>query len=254
MIPIFVISLSDCFDRRNLIKGGLQDLNLSFEFIDAVDGRFGLSSEFDHLIDRQNSKRNGIEGQLSDAEYACALSHCKVYERVVQEGIDWALVLEDDAIPTPELHQYLFEPENYCDSHITQLQFTATRVRMMGSKKLFGKYRSYLRSVHFTSHSTAGYVISKFGANFMLNHCLPIRAVADWPNCVDDLVLADRFRVVFPHIVKVPPASIGRSTITNYDSINETKKRRLFGIYVPPINIILRSLARSPFKLLTRKL
>ena len=107
MIPVFVISLPDCHDRRAGISAALDGLGLPFQFADAVDGRRGLPPEYESQIDRAATRRKGRI--LTDAEFACALSHISVYRRIVSEGIDHALVLEDDVIPQPDLVRYLAE-------------------------------------------------------------------------------------------------------------------------------------------------
>ena len=106
LIPVFIVSLPDCIDRRESIRKRLDDLQIPFEFVDAIDGRNGLDPIYEKDIDRPGTKREQGHG-LTDAEYACALSHIKVYRQIVQNNIDWALVFEDDAIPTPDLKTYI---------------------------------------------------------------------------------------------------------------------------------------------------
>ena len=90
MIPVFVLSLPDCHDRRARVSAALDGLGLPFEFVDAVDGRRGLPPEYESQIDRPLAQKKG--GILSDAEFACALSHINIYRRIVSENIDYALV------------------------------------------------------------------------------------------------------------------------------------------------------------------
>ena len=96
-IPVFVVSLPDCIDRREVIARALHHLGIEFEFVDAVDGRHGLDPQYEDQIDRVATRRAGRI--LSDAEFACALSHISVYQRIVLENIAYALILEDDAVP-----------------------------------------------------------------------------------------------------------------------------------------------------------
>ena len=105
MIPTFVISLSDYEDRRRSIASHLNQLGISFEFWDAVDGRNGLPTMYERQIDRQAAKKAGRA--LSDTEYACALSHITLYRRIVADRIPYALIFEDDALPLPSLLDFL---------------------------------------------------------------------------------------------------------------------------------------------------
>ncbi|WP_427939396.1 glycosyltransferase family 25 protein [Achromobacter marplatensis] len=79
-----MISLPDCADRRRRISGCLDGLGLSFDFVDAVDGRNGIPDEFESMIDREGgaavipfSEPPRIR-PLTDSEFGCALSHILV--------------------------------------------------------------------------------------------------------------------------------------------------------------------------------
>ena len=98
--PIFVISLKDATERRENITKQLNDCNLPFSIMDAIDGRKGLPAPFEPMVDRDPS-RSRISRGLTDGEFACALSHMAVYRHVVENNLPGAIVLEDDAILTP---------------------------------------------------------------------------------------------------------------------------------------------------------
>src|SRR5690625_2715287 len=95
--PIFVISLHDAHERRRSIREQCAELGLEFEFFDAIDGRTGLAPEFEVEIDRGAAEIRHHR-PLSDAEFACALSHRRIYQRILERGLPGAVVLEDDAI------------------------------------------------------------------------------------------------------------------------------------------------------------
>ena len=99
-IPILVISLPDCTDRRERIARHLNDLSLPFEFLDAVDGRHGLPAECEPLVDRESRRGSrAADGPMTDAEFACALSHIQACRQVLERNLSHALILEDDAMP-----------------------------------------------------------------------------------------------------------------------------------------------------------
>ena len=142
MLPaVFVISLPDSINRRKKIEHYLNKLNIRFEIIDAIDGRFGLPICWEQLINREKYQKGS---KLTDPVFACALSHIKVYQRIVNENLDFALVLEDDAIPQQDLIPYLVN-EYYKDADLTQLFFVTTRVYRFSNRNLFGLYKSWLR-------------------------------------------------------------------------------------------------------------
>ncbi|MEL7027449.1 MAG: glycosyltransferase family 25 protein, partial [Pseudomonadota bacterium] len=106
MWPIFIISLRDATERRNAVTRRLSAIGLTGQFIDAVDGRNGLPSEFETLIDRASAAAH-FHRDLSDAEFACAFSHRRVYQRILDDGLEGAIVLEDDAVPQPGFVEFL---------------------------------------------------------------------------------------------------------------------------------------------------
>lgn len=251
MIPVFVISLADSIDRRNSITKHLNTLGILFEFVDAVDGRKGLPTEYENQIDRRESLRRGRK--LSDAEFACALSHIKVYQKIVSSNIPWALILEDDAFPHFDLVPYL---ENRCfeDAQLTQLIYgMPIFVRRKGRKFIFGKFRSYICSSAKVPRLAIGYVISKYAAKYLLDHGTPVTNTADWPNCISKLIKNKNFRIVHPPLIH--HADMQESIIDQYGRNEERKsKRRFLGIYIPPKQGIIDTLIRSPHKLFSKRI
>ena len=149
LIPCFVISLSDCINRRRRISRSLSDIGLQFEFFDAVDGRNGLDEESERQIDRDASRR--LEGRiLSNAEFACALSHINVYRKIIADTIPYALILEDDITARPSLIDFL-EDKHYQDADLTQLYSTHNRFYVRR-----GGLRNYQVDTHLIckSHSS----------------------------------------------------------------------------------------------------
>ena len=257
MIPCFVISLPDCSDRRQSISQTLNKLGISFEFLDAVDGRSGLDPTYESQVDRkaaQQHEKNGGGGLPSDAEFACALSHINTYRRIVAEDIPYALVLEDDASPLPTILDFL-NGEHYRDADLTQLDLRyPTFVRKGGVKHLFANHSSYLRAPFMSAYGTCAYVISKHGASFLANNAFPVSQVADWPDCIEKLIANRQFRCVHPLLVKhdFVCSLIGQAGQTGWKSHKEN--HRFLGIYIPPFQRQIRSLQKLPYKLFSKRL
>lgn len=102
---IFVISLKDKEDRRKQIASSLGKFNLPYEIVDAVNGR-ELDREHDPQVFNGDSfviRHNFLSkttclGRLSDGELGCAMSHLKAYEKIVKDGLEHAIILEDDMV------------------------------------------------------------------------------------------------------------------------------------------------------------
>lgn len=125
-IPVFVISLPEAYDRRARIEKIFADLNLDFEFIDAVDGR-----QFDvinHPLYNANKRLAFYGRHLNGGEIGCLLSHKKIYQKIVDENIEHALIFEDDVILRENFLPVL--------QKILTLDIPFDAIRFFGSPKL----------------------------------------------------------------------------------------------------------------------
>ena len=97
MIPIYIISLDDHKHKRDKIENQLNSLNIkNYSFIRAYDGRKKKNYEFSRYID---FLRMSLYGKpLSGPEIGCYLSHRNVFEKIIDQNVKCAVVLEDDAI------------------------------------------------------------------------------------------------------------------------------------------------------------
>jgi len=193
-IPIFVISLEDAASRRDPLLAQLAEFRLQYRVFRAIDGRNGLSSEFEGSIDRDGALIN-LGRPLADVEYACALSHVGVYRLILSLGLKGAIVLEDDASLEPGFATLLGRMDL---KRLDMLFFNYghARVWRFGGEPVEGTGYSLLRLVHNTGLAS-GYYISARGAEFVLDNGLPVSLPADW---LCDL-RALKPRVVYPRVV-----------------------------------------------------
>ena len=252
-IPVFVISLLDCTERREAISQALSMLGIAFEFVDAVDGRHGLDPQYEDQVDRvETQRRTGYV--LTDAEFACALSHINVYRRIVSENLAYALILEDDAIPFPNLVQFLTH-HHYRDADLTQLHCSRPYVRRRGAKRVLGAYTSYLRLPRLNVLYAVAYTISYRAALHFVRYAVPVRKPADWPPCIDDLSANGQCRVIYPPLVGHGSAGKIQSVIQSSGRKNVKERRqRVWGVYIPPFREMVESWGRAPYKLLSKRL
>jgi len=88
-IPVYIISLVTATARRALIKEHLEGLGIAYEFMDAVRG---------DALDVASREKINPRGDMSLGAIGCYVSHTKIYERMLEQHIPVALVLEDDAV------------------------------------------------------------------------------------------------------------------------------------------------------------
>ncbi len=94
MLKTFYINLDTSQQRNARMVDQLQALGLPFERIAAVNGA-ALSQQQKSLVDEEkfllNTKRH-----IKDGEIGCAISHRLIWQRMLDDNIAYALILEDD--------------------------------------------------------------------------------------------------------------------------------------------------------------
>ena len=93
--PILVINLRSSTARWEKVSAELASAGLFFERHEAVDGRLFSAAEIAQLAPWDSS---AFFKPLSPGEIGCFLSHVSAAERIVRDGLNRALVLEDDFI------------------------------------------------------------------------------------------------------------------------------------------------------------
>ena len=88
-MKIYVINMKTSTDRKNHMKKILNNNNLNYEFIEAVNGK-ELDTNYVNSITKDKLR------DLSRGEVGCFLSHKKVYKKFLDSGEDYCLILEDD--------------------------------------------------------------------------------------------------------------------------------------------------------------
>ena len=174
--PVFVINLERSTHRREYIVNYLGSYGLDARIFPAVDGSALDLLELQRLrIYDDAVSHEKFDRSLSKSEIACTFSHLKIFQKMVDEDIPMAMVLEDDAIFAPGAEARLRDAlaEAPADWEVLQLSHES---------------RGYVpvtdNVVRFPSPSqlpvgSAGYLIRKTGAVKMLSHGYPIAFPAD---------------------------------------------------------------------------
>jgi len=111
-ILIFIINLKQDTLRKKHMQELCKKYNLQVEFIEAVDGR-ALNTNKVEKVYSSKKAIDKIGRELSRGEIGCALSHKKIYQRIVDENISEAIVLEDDINFNKELLEILQKVDNF---------------------------------------------------------------------------------------------------------------------------------------------
>lgn len=93
-VPVWVLNLKRDEQKLHFMQMQLNQLEVDFRVIEAVDGR---QLKGDALI--PYSKKVAVRDfgrELTPGEIGCALSHIKMWQMMIQEGLSEVLILEDD--------------------------------------------------------------------------------------------------------------------------------------------------------------
>jgi glycosyl transferase family 25 len=141
---IYVISVHDAHRRRENVRAQLSDATVDWEIIDAI--RSDSAAVIDLLEKSCDSKK--WHKPLQSGEIACYLSHRKVWQKMLDEGIERALILEDDfqlTMPVDEIMALLHEFRT--DFDIVKLHGKPKRSRSieecLHGRELYGWHQAF---------------------------------------------------------------------------------------------------------------
>lgn len=144
MLPIYVVSLKRDMERRIVIQQKMDQLNIPFEFIDAVVGK----SLPEDALNNIRQKKSGIllkrQYDATPGEIGCSLSHLHIYQMIQKDNNDWVCILEDDVILDERFSQF------YLDFHNHQKHLNPNNLYLLGGQNGLEHplvFKSYVRKV-----------------------------------------------------------------------------------------------------------
>lgn len=173
-LSIFVINLKKDVDKKEHIQQLGEKYGLCFSFIDAVFGK-NLSSKYLNTVYDRNKAILTMGRELTLGEIGCALSHMDIYKKMIHQGIDQAVILEDDVIFDKKLLDVVNKFDRFpSDWECLLLHYHRNShlkrnycLSFYGRKKIGGSFK-IIRFIK-PMHSTAGYMINRPGAQKLLN-------------------------------------------------------------------------------------
>lgn len=237
-LKIFVINLEKDIKRKEHMENLLNKYNLKYEIVKAVDGNKLTEQELNSLrIDKEGSLKI-LKRPLKKSEIGCLLSHRKIYEKILTENIQLALILEDDIffeedlIDFLKLEDILFPPKweiILLGSHNDGENIPLDPFKR---KKIFKKYEIGIPL--FFPYGTHGYLVNKKGAIKLYKNTEVIYKPID--HYTGDLKEINMF-IVSPVLIKLEQNIANNSNI-NLISQKEIEKKET------KIQRILKSLKR----------
>lgn len=222
----YVINLDRSADRRRHMRRELQKTGLDYELIRAIDAR-DLDLEDSSLVSPDMAAESPFPGTI-----ACPLSHLVAYRKILVDGCDEALVLEDDVMLPPDLGRIVTEVAVHLEGADVVLLNYGCRppgplnIAVKDSASL-GSSRQLAFPLDVRQLLNGGaYVITREACQRMVEGLLPIRATADAWGYFYERGVVDRVRCVLPQ--PVPKCPKFESTIGMY-SLGSGLKARLAG-------------------------
>jgi glycosyl transferase family 25 len=241
-VHAYVINLARSVDRRAHITAELKKTGVDYEITTAVDGRELDLSDPAIVVPSLATKTVSMVGAAG-----CALSHLNAYKKIIADGLDAALVLEDDVILPSDLGiladavaDHLTGAEVVLLSYSTP--YPPCKLSREGSIRLPSSRRLALPiDINQWLMSSGAYIITREACERMIDCVLPVRVPTDdWRFFYREGAL-DRVRCVTP--VPAPNNYKLVSTIGSYTLGSGLRARLLWPLVNHKIPVLYQALS-----------
>lgn len=220
---IFVINLDTSISRMRKSQSQLYDFD--FERVNAVDGGKLKHDELTHHYD-VDLNRQQYHCLLTLGEIGCYLSHRKVWQKIVDERLDFALVLEDDFINNTDISMLMHDVAEIKQPwHCIKLAEFPIKRKVVLSEKLGAANLGIYNKI---PSKTCAQMISFVGAKYLLAMSEKFGRPVDvdiqhwWENGLNILGLQ-------PYPFEINHSM--DSDIENMGARKKSKRRRIFKFY-----------------------
>lgn len=176
-IKILVINLDSNITRWESIVTQCKQLELSPLRVPAIRGSLLTNKEKSKIYDLKANLEK-YDKVLNDGEIGCYLSHIRCWEHIVEQQLDFALVLEDDAILTSDIIKYLEKIANFSTDWDYIKLSRGSKTKMALEHLELGDGLSLNKVLKLPS-TTTGQLVSLSGAIKLLAHSYPISRPVD---------------------------------------------------------------------------
>jgi len=242
---VYIINLDSSVDRWEQISSQCDQLGIEYERVSAVRGSELTKQEKAEVYDLSTNLAK-YDKRLNDGEIGCYLSHIKCWKKIVEEELDFALILEDDAS--------LREKIKECIAQFSLMDSSGwDYIKLFHRKRLKLKVASLdldkgvqLHKVAKLPASTCSQFVSQVGAKKLLKHSFPIARPVD----VDIQYWFERELRCF---VVSPPAAVSAGfeseidTGQHRDHVQRRPCKRIWLRVIYEINVLLNAFKMAQF-------
>lgn len=169
-MKVFLINLDKDVDRLQAADAQLRCLNIAYERISAVYGK-------DLSKDEQKAALNkfrwwcAIGRPIALGEIGCALSHYRLYQRMIDENIPYACILEDDVVLKSEFPIQLEVVERWIDQSKPQVVLLSNHTSEVCNEWKISPAKKDMY--------TEAYILTQQAAKALLKANLPMQTPCD---------------------------------------------------------------------------
>lgn len=102
---VFLINLDKSQDRLEVCRQNFERYNIEFERVPAVYGKDLSEQQIEQFYDSERNQ-TGYKKPLSIGELGCYLSHIHCWQKIIEQDLDYALILEDDFKLSEDFNQF----------------------------------------------------------------------------------------------------------------------------------------------------
>ena len=206
----YVISLTTSTDRRQHITQEFKKQDILFEFFDAI-----TTSQLDEVSKQLNLHIFESE-RLSSIEKACFLSHIYLWQKMLDDNLEYITVFEDDIYLGINADKFLIDyqwiSDNLGDTDIIKLETALEKIHIDEESISYESwYFSRLKSWHT---GAAAYIISNKGAKTLLQH---IQSLSEDDYIAIDHMIFDKL-LSQTSVYQISPALSIQSTFLEADN------------------------------------
>jgi glycosyl transferase, family 25 len=179
-LKIYYINLGRATDKRAFMERQLRQTQIPFERIEAIDGSNIDLTRLNCFANASEVRRWG--GDRTPGALGCSLSHLEVYRRIRNDGIEVAVILEDDVTLLPDFASVVrcaasvVEDENI---YLVYFHSGLKRFYRSGSIDIGGGYSLHRAESAYGTYSSAGYLLTNRTAADLASYVYPIHTTAD---------------------------------------------------------------------------
>jgi glycosyl transferase family 25 len=174
---VFLINLDSSTERFTFMDEQLKQLGIQYQRISAVYGKELRDVDIAKVYDPQTNLQK-YDKMLNLGEIGCYLSHVQCWQMIVEQQLDYALILEDDSVLDPGLMTVM--------QHIDNLSTDWDYIKLCHGRKQKGIVKSIALDDRFSLStclklpaSTRGQCVSLAGAQKLLATTYPIARPVD---------------------------------------------------------------------------